>query len=131
MGSPALQVAGVTSVAPVVERLLADRLAGFLVQLGQQAIGIGAGFLFGFTDDDMDAIAEFDGAALGGGARVGRRVLVGAGAGLLLAILGGGFFLWRRSRKKRGSARVEGDKQLSSPAADAEKEIEARGGVGH
>ena len=53
-------------------------------------------------------------------------VLAGAGAGVFIAILGGGFFLWKRRRKKRGTATVEGDKQLSSPAADAEKELEAR-----
>ena len=53
-------------------------------------------------------------------------VIAGVGAGLLLALLGGGFFLWKRGRKKKGSATVEGDKQLNSPAADAEKEMEAR-----
>lgn len=52
-------------------------------------------------------------------------VIAGAAVGLLVAVLGGGFFLWRRSRKK-SSATVEAGKQLSSPAADAEKEMEAR-----
>lgn len=54
-------------------------------------------------------------------------VLAGAGAGILLALLGGGFFLWKKRKKKKASvATVEGDKQLGSPALDAEKEMEAR-----
>jgi flagellar M-ring protein FliF len=53
-------------------------------------------------------------------------VVAGTAVGLLLAVLGGGFFLWRRGRKKKGTVTVEGDRRLSSPAVDAEKEMEAR-----
>jgi flagellar M-ring protein FliF len=53
-------------------------------------------------------------------------VVAGAAGGVLLAILGGAFFMWRRSRKKKASATMAGGKQLNSPLADAEKELEAR-----
>ena len=59
------------------------------------------------------------------GTQVNMMVVAGVGAGFLVAILGGGFFLWRRRKKKKASATVNG-KQLSSPAADAEKEMGAR-----
>ncbi len=52
-------------------------------------------------------------------------VLAGIAGGLLLVILGGGFFLWKRSKKKKAAATVEGSKQLGSPVAAAEKEMEA------
>jgi flagellar M-ring protein FliF len=54
-------------------------------------------------------------------------VVAGAAVGLMVAVLGGAFFLWRRSRRKKNAVASEvGGKQLSSPAADAEKEMEAR-----
>ncbi|MEO5925881.1 MAG: flagellar basal-body MS-ring/collar protein FliF [Bryobacteraceae bacterium] len=51
-------------------------------------------------------------------------VLAGVAGGLLLAVLGGVFLLWKRGRKKT-AATVETGKQLGSPVADAEREMEA------
>jgi flagellar M-ring protein FliF len=57
---------------------------------------------------------------------VNPMVLAGAAVGLLVAILGGVFFLWKRGRKKKGSATVGGERQLNSAVGDAEREMEGR-----
>ncbi|HQQ71360.1 MAG TPA: FAD-dependent monooxygenase, partial [Alicycliphilus sp.] len=51
-----------------VERPFTDCLAGIGVQLGQQPVGIGAGFVFGFADDHVDAVTELQAATETGGA---------------------------------------------------------------
>ena len=60
------------------------------------------------------------------GKQVNMMVVAGVAGGVLLSALGGGFFLWRRRKKKKAQATLDGKGQLSSPAADAEKEMEAR-----
>ncbi len=52
-------------------------------------------------------------------------VVAGAAVGLLLAVLGGAFFLWRRGRAKK-AASVENVRQIGSTVGDAEREMEAR-----
>jgi LPXTG-motif cell wall-anchored protein len=60
------------------------------------------------------------------GKQVNMMMVAGAAGGVLLLLLGGGFFLWRRRKKKAGTATIDSKGQLSSPAADAEKEMQAR-----
>ena len=56
------------ALAGRVERLGADGIAGSGVELGQQAGGGVARLGLCIADDDMDAVAELEGASVGGGA---------------------------------------------------------------
>jgi flagellar M-ring protein FliF len=53
-------------------------------------------------------------------------MLASAAGGVLVLLLGMGFFLWKRSRKKKSGATVDGKGQIASPTDAAGKELEAR-----
>lgn len=52
-------------------------------------------------------------------------MLASVAGGVLVLVIGVGFFLWKK-RKKKGAATVETKRQLSSPTDEAEKELQAR-----